>query len=268
MIFLCSMSSCFSTKKYAYFQDLSADTTKTKLVIKESDFLLKIQPDDVINIDVLSANPLAAAPFNINNITEISGYNNNNSEAIKLKPEPPNATIRLSATNGYLVDRKGYITLPYIGAMYVQDMTIPKLKDTLNNILRQKYISDATVNAKIGNAGVLVIGQVGRPSRVAIDREKVSVFDALAATGDVTDIANREDVLLIREKNGIKTIHHLNLKKSNLIESDNYYLRQNDMVYVPPRKEVNVQKDNITYKVFSYFFGLVSFVSFIIAISK
>jgi polysaccharide biosynthesis/export protein len=265
---LFSLSSCFSTKKYAYFQDLSADSNKTSLVVKESDFLLKIQPDDIINIDILSSNPNAAAPFNLNNITTINGYNNNNTEAIKLKSEPPNATINMTATNGYLVDRRGYIKLPFIGSLYVQDMTIPKLKDTLTFILKDKYITDPIVNAKISNAGVLMIGQISRPSRLNLDREKVSIFDALATSGDVTDLANTKDVLLIREKNGIKHVNHVNLRNSNIIESDNYYLRQNDIVYVPPRKDVSVQKDNLTYKLFTYFFSLVSLATLIIAISK
>ncbi|WP_447643071.1 MULTISPECIES: polysaccharide biosynthesis/export family protein [Chitinophagaceae] len=268
-IFICTFfTSCFSYKKYAYFNDAMLDSAKTQVVIKESNYLLKIQPDDRLSIDVLSANPQAAAPFNLNNITTISGYNDNAVEAIPLQNPTSNASIGNTAGNGYLVDRQGYIRFPVIGMVYVEDMTVPQLQDTLTHILRSKYLNDATVNIKIANAGVLVMGEVTHVSRIGLDKDKTSVLDALAAAGDISRFGNRSNVLLIREKNGVKTINHLDLTKTNIMASPDYYLQQNDIVYVYPRKDVGLAYDNATSRILSYVSYVVSFVSLIIAISK
>jgi len=262
-------TSCFSTKKYAYFQDLSKDSTKKAIVIQQSDFLLKIQQDDVLGIDVLSSNPQAAVPFNINGITSIGGVTSNGTEAIPLQSPAPAATISTTAVGpGYLVDRQGYIEFPILGRLYVVGMTMPELKDTLTSILQKKYIKDALVKVKFMNAGVLIMGEVGHPSRVALEKDKTSIYDALALSGDITVIGNRSDVLLIREVNGVKNVKHLDLTKSDVINSPDYYLRQNDLVYVAPRKEIGVRNDNTTFRLFSYIFSFASLISLIIAIKK
>ncbi|QES89208.1 polysaccharide biosynthesis/export family protein [Rhizosphaericola mali] len=269
VLFILSLSSCYSTKKYAYLQDLSADTSINKVVIKQADFLLKIQPDDIIGIDVLSSNPAAAAPFNINNITSIGGYNNNGMDAQPLKSSPPSSSINIgNAQGGYLVDRDGYINFPVIGQMKVAGLTLMYFRDSLISILRNKYITDATVNVKLLNGGALVYGEVSAPSRIGLTREKTSIYDALVLAGDMTPIAKRKDILLVRENNGIKYVHHLDMTNSKIINSEFYYLKQNDMVYVPPTKEKALINDNTTFRITNYLFTAISLISLIIAVSK
>jgi polysaccharide export outer membrane protein len=55
--------------------------------------------------------------------------------------------------------------------------------------------------------------------------------------GDLTIFGKRENVLLVRENSdGTKSAYRINLKKSDVMSSPVYYLRQNDFVYVEPRK--------------------------------
>ena len=65
---------------------------------------------------------------------------------------------------------------------------------------------------------------------------KSSIFDAIAEAGDLTEFGKRDNVLIIREENGVKKYVRLNLNDVKVLESPYFYLQQNDVVYVEPNK--------------------------------
>ena len=71
-------------------------------------------------------------------------------------------------------------------------------------------------------------------------------MDAIARAGDLTPYAVRDNILLIREENGKKEYHHLNLNDSKVFTSPYFYLKQNDMVVVQPN---DVRRSNVNYNV-------------------
>lgn len=90
------------------------------------------------------------------------------------------------------------------------------------------------VRVALANFNVSVMGEVEKPGPVKVSTERLSVFDALVAAGDLTDYGRRENVLVIREIDGKKVYQRLNLKDSKVVESPFFYLQQNDVVYVEP----------------------------------
>ena len=52
----------------------------------------------------------------------------------------------------------------------------------------------------------------------------------------MTPYGERKRVLLIREEDGQRQYHRLNLNDSQLLESPYFYLTQNDVIYVEPNK--------------------------------
>ena len=89
-----------------------------------------------------------------------------------------------------------------------------------------------------------VLGEVRNPGSVEVKTERFSVLDALAAAGDMTQYGVRNEVMLIREENGKRSYHTLNLEDAAIVNSPYFFLSQNDVIYVKPNK---VLESNASY---------------------
>ena len=79
---------------------------------------------------------------------------------------------------------------------------------------------------------------MGKPSVITIPNEQITLIKALGMAGDITIYGNRDNVLLIRESDGKKTIRRINLNDSRfLVSSPYYYLQPNDVIYVESNKD-------------------------------
>ena len=98
------------------------------------------------------------------------------------------------------------------------------------------YISDAKVNVRLVDFTISIIGEVNAPGRYDIDKDMITIFDALALAKDMTIYGSREDVAVIREKDGKRYVTKLDLRSDEVFHSPCYYLEQNDIVIVSPNK--------------------------------
>ena len=178
-----------------------------------------IQTSDLLRITVQSFDIAAAAPFNI---------------------EPPNqgaggiqqlATIELF--NGYLVDADGYIDFPVLGRIMARGKTLEALKADVREDLAA-YIKEPVVSVRWLNFKVSVLGSVAVPGRYQVTNPRMTIFQALAEAGDLTDYANRDSILVVRERTGERSFAYLNLHTAEVFDSEYYFLEQGDLVYAPP----------------------------------
>ena len=79
---------------------------------------------------------------------------------------------------------------------------------------------------------------MANPSTFTIATEKINVLEALGLAGDMTVYGRRENVLIIREKGGIRSTAKINLNNKDVLTSPYFYLQQNDIVYVEPNNKV------------------------------
>lgn len=210
--------SCGSRKEIVYVQDIenakSYDVTKT--------YEPKLQPDDVLSIVVTAENTEVTIPFNI---PEIS---NADPENIRLKT--------------YLVDNSGYIEFPVIGKIKLGGLTRTEANYKLVTAISE-YIRNPTVNLRIANYKVSVLGEVSRPNSYTITSERLTILEAISLAGDLTIYGKRDNVLLIREIEGKKTYVRLDLTKADILNSPYYYLAQNDVIFVEPNQtKINSSK--------------------------
>jgi polysaccharide export outer membrane protein len=103
------------------------------------------------------------------------------------------------------------------------------LKDSLNHILNQPIVS-----VKLVNRYVSVLGEVKNPGHFSYSQDKLTIYDALGFAGDITDYGNRNKVILIRNINGENIRINVDITNSDILASDYYNLRPNDIVYVKP----------------------------------
>ncbi len=179
-----------------------------------------IQADDILRISVHSFNPLAAQPFNIENTQgQASNAAANNPEILLL--------------NGYLVDADGMINFPVLGKIQVGGLSIEAATDTIRQRLTP-YLSDAVVNARFLNFRYTVLGEVNQPGTYNTYNKRMTLLEAIGRAGDLTLYANRNKVLLIRERNGQREFARLDLQSNEIFASAYFYIQQNDVIYIEP----------------------------------
>jgi len=137
--------------------------------------------------------------------------------------------------NSYTVNDSGYVEFPLIGKVEVDNMTIEDIQKTLQEKVNE-YIKNTVVIVKLANFRISMVGEFNKPGKYVVYQDKITIFEAIAMAGDMSDFAKRDKVLLVRQgEQGTKT-HRLNLNDNSLLESEFYYLMPNDMIYVEPLK--------------------------------
>src|ERR1035437_1387397 len=214
VIFLGLLSSCVTQRKVEYLQDRN----KNIKAFKEAEFPdYRLKPNDELYIQINSLDEAAANVFSKSEQDSYIGY-----------IQPYGASLL-----SYSIDREGYLFLPVIGKILVKDKTLSEvsviLKDSLNHILNQPVVT-----VKLVNRYVSVLGEVKNPGHFSYSQDKLTIYDALGLAGDITDYGNRNQVILIRNVNGENIRISVNISKSDILASDYYNLRPNDIVYVKP----------------------------------
>jgi len=221
-VVLILFSSCGSRKNMIYLQN---DSTQINTLYEQ--YVPKIQVNDILTIVVTAADPKVTAPFNP--VSSMTTSNLTQSVDMALRPT-------------YTVDINGDITLPMLGKVHVAGLTRVEAIEKVRTELSQ-YIKDPGVNMNFNNFRVSVLGEVAKPGSFILPTERVTVLEALGMAGDLTIRGVRQNVLLIREVEGQKTMHRLDLTKQSTLNSPYYYLAQNDVIYVEPNKaQINNSK--------------------------
>lgn len=201
--------SCMTRKDISYFQDIS-DSTAVQQITR--DFVAVVQPGDILSVFVSSLSKEASSFFN--------SVDESGDQVV---------------ANTYLVDGAGNIELPLIGEVNVSGMTTQQCKEEIKSKLTQ-YLVDPTVNIRIRNFKITVLGEVKAPGVYTIPNEKITLVEAIGLAGDLTIFGKRLDVLVIREESGQRKFFKVDLRSKEFFESEFYYLHSNDIVYVEPGK--------------------------------
>ena len=227
-----SLSSCFNEKKFAYFQKkgLDKDTISTG-----ANFVAKIQTGDLVSVYVSSLSSSASSFFNPYTATAsvIDG------EAGSGQTNSPPA-LSQSSSPGFLVDSSGTIEIPLIGMIHISGLTTSEAKDVIRTKM-VKYLKEPTVNVRVLNYKISILGEVNKPSVYVIPNAKVTIIEALSMAGDLTVFGDREDVLIVRDVDGKKEFGHLNMTTRDIYNSRFYNLHPNDIIYIKPLKVKSAQ---------------------------
>jgi polysaccharide export outer membrane protein len=215
-------SSCATNRKLTYFSNLTPGSNNTTEI--KNNIEPKIQVDDLLGITVSSLSQESNNLFNNGAVT------------------PPPTTIASSVVSssaikneGYFVDKNGEVNLPVLGKIKLSGLTKEEAADKLTEEIK-KSIKNPTVNVRFLNFKITVIGEVNKPATFTIPTEKITVLEALGLAGDMTAFGRRENVLLIREKDGVRSAVRVDFTNKDLLNSQYFYLQQNDVVYVEPVK--------------------------------
>lgn len=212
------LTSCGSVKDITYLQ---GDGLLREVSIVDT-FELKIQKDDLLDIMVSCANQEVLSPF-YQSYGNSVGYTNNSSAG--------------SVNRGYLVEADGTINFPLLGKVKVSSLTRRQAIDLIEcKLEKEGYVKNPVVTVRFLNFRISVLGEVAHPGNYNITSEHVTLFEAISMAGDLTVHGRRDRVAVIREVDGIRTILYHDLRSTDVFQSPNYNLKQNDMVYVEPNR--------------------------------
>ena len=218
VFFIAFLFSCASRKDVVYYQDIDGLTAQEKTTSYE----IKLQPDDLLMIIVSAEDPEIAQPFNLQSVSVQN-------------PGNLDVTMGQQTMQLYLIDANGAIEFPVLGTLKISGLT----RSQVLQMLQQKigvYIKSPIINLRVMNFKVSVQGEVNAPGSYNVASERVTLIEALTMAKDLTVYGKRNNILIIRDINGVKSYNRVDITKANFINSPFYYLAQNDVVYVEPNK--------------------------------
>ncbi len=207
------VTSCATRDEVVYFQEAEDIQGMQNLMEYEP----VIEKNDVLRINVSSRNEEVVKPFQMNTGGQQGG----------------NGGSQNSSLTGYLVDPNGFIQFPVLGQVKVAGKTRTQLEQELQTQIRT-MTTDAVVSIRIINFKVTVLGEVGSPGRVNVEDGRITLPELFASVGDISYSGKRENILVIREINGVKSMGRVDITSSEVFKNPYYYLKQNDIVYVEP----------------------------------
>ncbi|WP_304199894.1 polysaccharide biosynthesis/export family protein [Flavobacterium alvei] len=217
-LFVLLVFSCKPSKELVYYQNIDGLASTEKL----NSYEIKIQPDDLLMIIVSADDPESALPFNLSTISIPSAYNTM-------------ASRGQETMQSYLVDASGSIDFPVLGKLEVGGLSRSEVMQLLESKI-SKYIKNPIINIRLTNFKVSVQGEVTIPGTYPINSDRVTLIEAISMAKDLTIYGKRDNILIIREVNGVKSYNRVDITKADFINSPFYYLAQNDVVYVEPNK--------------------------------
>jgi Periplasmic protein involved in polysaccharide export len=227
------LNSCVSTKETIYFGNLPTDSPQVKLPVYQEPV---IQVDDILHVTIQTVDGGSTVALN-----RLSGGNESGNPAPVANGGTP---------NGYLVDENGQITLPMLGSFHVAGLTTSKARQQIHQAAT-KYFNDPTVQVRFANFKITVIGEVAKPATYTVPNEKITLLDAIGMAGDLTIYGKRQTVMLIRDTGGKKEFTRFDLTDYNTFESEYFYLKQNDVIYVEPTRSKANANNAATFQIVS-----------------
>jgi polysaccharide biosynthesis/export protein len=208
-----SFFSCKTQQKTPYYLEARKDTAgKNVVVIPE----LLIQKNDLLSVQIfsLSTEPKADAIYNM----------------------PTEGAA--GTQSGYWVDMKGNITHHRLGVIHAEGLTKDQFAEEIKKRLTQpvELLKSPTVIVRLLNFKVNILGQVGKEGPISVPGDRMTILEAIAMAGGISDYGKRDSVKIYREKNGLREMGIVDLSSDSVFHSPYFNLMQNDFIVIGQTK--------------------------------
>lgn len=237
VIVIAAISSCRSPKEFTYLQDISRDQHVSGVSndIKE----YNIKPYDNLYVSIKTLNPEVNQLFEGN--ASVNGYSTGTDQMYGSNVS--------QYINGYQVDSLGTISLPIIGTVEVEGLTLKQIKEKIQK-KSLEFLKDPAIKVKLLSFKVNVSGEVRNPGVYYSYNEKLSILEAISMAYGVTENAKVKNVMVIRQTEKGSNTYNVDLTSKSLFASNAYYLQPNDMVYIRPGKNKKLELNTTSYSLF------------------
>ena len=223
------LGGCTTNKEFRLFnEDDSASVikkTSDKDFKKDMKFEWKITKGDRISITAYNQ---SAGANQLNRLLNTGGDTVQN-------------TVRVG-DEGILIGNDGTVILPLVGKVKISGLTEIEAGEKLIKEYH-KYLRTPYVTVKILNQKLFVLGEVRQPGTILVTNGTMTLYEALATSGDLTDDAMRTNIKIIRGNLRNPEVHEVNLTDMSTMRFASLMLQPNDVVYVQPRTMKAINKN-------------------------
>lgn len=230
--------SCVSNKKLIYMQQLEESAgplveTSEKFPYVTEEYLLQV--NDIVEINIKTTDQtlnliFGAVTNDIQNQSAVTG-GQGAGDAFFM--------------NGYTIDEEGVVEIPLIGKLKLVGMTTEQAKmEVEKEVLKYVNLNEFFVRVRLGGIRFSALGEFNRSGKYTILQNRVTIFEAIAYAGDLSRVAKRDEILLVRQYPDGSQIHKINLLDRTLLGSEYYFLKPNDMIYAEPMKVKEIGAGN------------------------
>ena len=219
VIILALINGCIPQKQTVYMQDLSHDKGYENLY-GELEVIVdkyKLMPNDQLFVNVYTSNPKLSEYFNPGRMGSSGG------------------NVQNLSLYAYIIDDEMNIDFPFVGKINLSGCTRKDAKERIYEALKP-FLSDAQVTVRLYNSTFIALGEFGRVGAISMGKEQITIFEAVALAGDIKPIGKKKKVQIMRPTPEGAQIYYVDLTDRNIIDSEQYYIYCNDVIYVRPMK--------------------------------
>ncbi|WBL41253.1 polysaccharide biosynthesis/export family protein [Algoriphagus halophytocola] len=254
--------SCISNEKIIYLQNLEDNPP-----IEDGELITyeipeyKLQYNDIVDVNIQTVDDMIENGFNNKSTTAMAGSAQMGNIASQSGGD-------IYYMTGYTVDQNGFIRLPIVGEVNVKDKTLDEARIAIEEKLRVYVTTELYVKVKLGGVRYSALGEFRRPGKYVVLQDRMTIFEAIANAGDLTTVAKRNEVLLIRQYPEGTKLHRIDLLDRQIVESPFYFIQPNDQLYVEPMKVRETGTGENTAQTLALVFAGISSVALILNLLK
>lgn len=222
LVLLVLTISCIPNKRLIYLQETDTKLKDSLMVMSK----MNVQPYRVQSLDILSI--ILKAPEQ--KIVEM----------FKAESGTGAVTQQSIYFSGFTVNDKGFIRIPVLGEVQVLGLTLEEIRVKIEDMLLKNYFNqDANifVDVKLPGVSYTINGEIGSPGVNIVYKDRATILEAIAVSGDITVTGDRKDIMIIRQYPHGAEIHTIDLTSLDAMNSPYYYIQPNDYIYIKPLKQ-------------------------------
>ncbi|MDC3397310.1 polysaccharide biosynthesis/export family protein [Flavobacteriales bacterium] len=219
LVFVMCCTSCVPVESLIYLQPAGEHSAEVFEYDKQE---YQLQMNDILDVKISSLNPEINALFNASTMG-----------TMQVAQATAQTGGDLFYITGYSVDQEGNIDIPFVGKVDVRGLTLNEAHSAVDEKVSELF-TNYHLQVKLGGVRFSALGEFNRPGKHVVMQNQVTIFEAIALGGDLSLVANREQIRLIRQHpNGTK-IHSINLLDESVVGSPYYFIQPNDVLYAEP----------------------------------
>ncbi|MCR9081077.1 polysaccharide biosynthesis/export family protein [Algoriphagus sp. NF] len=260
LVLVAALFSCVSNKKVIYMQELEESLgplveSSDRYGYQTEDYLLQV--NDIVEVSIKTTDP------ELNKVFNVVVAENNNMAQMGGSQGAGDAFFM----NGYTLDDQGMVEIPLVGELKFLGLTTREAKELVESKV-VKYVKEDEyfVRVRLGGVRFSALGEFNQSGKYTILQNRVTIFEAIAFAGDLSRLAKRDEVLLVRQYPDGSQIHKINLLDRELLGSEYYFLKPNDMIYAEPMKVREIGAGNTLVETLTLFTTTVTAIALILTL--
>ena len=172
-------------------------------------------------------------------MVKVISRNEESNNLFNLEANTNSANTVLTAANlylnGFTISQEGTIDIPNVGKVFVLNQTLEEAEATIS-LKAEEFLINPFVIVKLANFQFTILGEINVPGNYPVYKEGLTIYDAIAMAGGMNDYGNLKKVKIVRSAKNKKQVYDIDLTSGNILSSDFFYLRNNDLIYIQPLK--------------------------------